>query len=299
MRITRLRKLCAAISEVTTPHRTVTILDANKRFFFKPCLVAAYAKSVEFNLYVQKLRRREHSFFLLGTLRSMCEDYIALKFLLSLPEREREECAVWLFGQAMGQSVKAQGEYFARHRPYQMVVSQPTDQLTQFLANAEKKLRESHVSSKWTGRTPFPSTKYMAKAVGELAMYDYLFHGTSCLVHFNPRVLMEMGWGPLPGTMTFSTQNFHRYYFQFCLVYAASLLAKSTLTFKSSLDLPASSVDLAVELQSELERPGRWPELVTFEAMNLRPTHMDHLRHLAIVMAREDARNSPAAESDA
>ncbi|WP_442979522.1 hypothetical protein, partial [Salmonella enterica] len=95
----------------------------------------------------------------LGTLRGICEDYIALKFLVSLGPTAREEVATWLFGRAQGESVRAQGEYFRRKRPYQMVVSQPKAELDQFLLNVDAKLREIGKPLGWKGRTAVPTTK--------------------------------------------------------------------------------------------------------------------------------------------
>ena len=101
MNVTRLRRICTELSKATLGCRTIKIDNVENRIFFKPCLVAAYAKNIEFSLYVQRIRKRDSSFFLLGTLRGICEDYIALCYLLSLDATSREEAVKWLFGRAL------------------------------------------------------------------------------------------------------------------------------------------------------------------------------------------------------
>jgi hypothetical protein len=288
VKITKLRKLCAALSEATLDCRTMTIDEPT---YFKPCLVAAYAKSLEFSLYVQRMRSRDVSFFLLGTLRGICEDYITLQFLKSLEQTTREEVTRALFGRAQGESLRAQGEYFRRHRPYQLVLSQPKEELDDFLRNMDTELRRIGKSLGWSFKGTSPTTWYMANSIGEADLYSYLFHATSNLVHFNPRVLMEMGWGELGGQMTFSPKNFHGYYYSFSVFYSALLLTKACTAFSGVLGLTPQAIDLATQIRTLLDAPGRWPELITPEAMNLKPNTMDQVRHVIGAMMEEEKGN--------
>src|SRR6188472_871292 len=62
-----------------------------KKTFFSTIVRAAYIKSFEFNLKVSRSRDSETSYFQMATLRSLCEDLIAINYLLSLSASERNE----------------------------------------------------------------------------------------------------------------------------------------------------------------------------------------------------------------
>ena len=288
MKIARVRQLCKRIDVLTVSARQLAVTDVQHYEIFKLCVAAAYAKNLEFNLHVQGLRRRDNAFFLLGTLRGLCEDYIVLRFISRFRDESRERITRMLFGRAIGQSLKAQVTFFEAHRPYQLIVSQPVHELDAFLATIARNLKKIGSKNSWGPKTAFPTVKYMAREIGESDLYDYLYHATSCLVHFNPKVLAEMGWGPLPGQMRFSATNFHHYYFDFCLCYGALLLVKACEAFEQELAFPVAARDVVQELRTLLEEPGRWPELVTHEAMNLKPTGVDYARHIAMAMMKQE-----------
>ena len=288
MNVSKLRRIFRDLASYTEGATTVLIKDTENRTFFVYCLAGSFAKNLEFNQYIQKIRSRKHSFFLMGTLRGLCEDYIVLKFICQFDDAGREAISRALFGRAMGQSTRAQVKFFSANRPYQPVVGQPIAELDRFLRNINSELKVLNRKYSWGSNTMFPTVKYMANTIGEGELYEYLYHATSCLVHFNPKVLFEMGWGPIPGHAKFSTSNFYEYYFQFSLFYGSLLFVKFCQAFSEELALPPDAGPLITELRHVLEAPGRWPELVTFESMNIQPTALDYLRHVAMAMMEQE-----------
>jgi hypothetical protein len=291
MNLGKVRKVCKTIASLTEESRRILVPDLASRDYFRCCLVAAFAKNLEFNLHSQSSRRRDAAFFWMGSLRGMCEDYIVLKFLLRLDTVGRMEVTRALFGRALGQSMRAQVGFFETYRPYQFVLKQPVDQLDTFLANMKAELKRLGQHHGW-GNTAFPSVQQMAAVIGESDLYTYLYHATSSLVHFNPKVLLEMGWGPLPGHLSFSVRHFSNYYRQFSLFYGALLLMKCGETFGQELGFSDAATGAFAELRVLLEEPGRWPELVTFEAMNVEPATMDRVHHIVAAMIKEEEQRS-------
>jgi hypothetical protein len=111
-------------------------------------------------------------------------------------------------------------------------------------------------------RDTMPSVREMAKHSDLLELYEYVYHATSSLVHFNPRILLRMGWGVLPD-IQFSTQNFEDYYSDFSCFYSLYLLSKFG---KWLVEIDFLNASAAIEFQKIddlLDAESRWPELVT------------------------------------
>jgi hypothetical protein len=96
----------------------------------------------------------------------------------------------------------------------------------------------------------------------------------------------------LPGRLSFSAHHFRSYYQQFSLFYGALLLLKYGETFGAELRFSTEVAPLLGELRALLEGAGRWPELVTYETMNFKPSGVDHARHIAAAMIREEERRA-------
>jgi len=108
----------------------------------------------------------------------------------------------------------------------------------------------------------------MSKQTGLLELYNYLYHATSTFVHFSPNNLLRMGWGNLPDVQ-YSISNFKLYYKDFSLFYGLLLLAKICEWQHTNGYLPDFDTKNISIMNSILERAKRWPEIVTFEEMNI------------------------------
>ena len=121
---------------------------------------------------------------------------------------------------------------------------------------------------KKSGKQSLPSARFMANKSGLSQLYDYIYHAMSIFVRFNPHILLRMGWGDLP-EITFSTRHFNAYYRHFACFYGAYLF-KELCTWMISIDLLDKAVGTDLQkIVDLLEKETRWPEIVTFEEMNI------------------------------
>jgi hypothetical protein len=135
----------------------------------------------------------------------------------------------------------------------------------------------------------------MAKVAGMAPLYGYLYSATSRWVHFSPHLLLRMGWGGTPEdtnehtTWHFTTRNFAQYYAEFNRVYSLYLLIRLLRGPAGEL-LSAEAAHTVAELERQLTEVLRWPEVVTFEEMNLKGPHP--LMRIAYKIAHEGHQRS-------
>jgi len=109
----------------------------------------------------------------------------------------------------------------------------------------------------------------MAVNVGMAEVYDFFYRITSETVHFNVRVALRNGWGPLD-KIEFGTKNFCKYYLEVNQVYGVYLFSLLCEAFYSQLGFDGMFMKRLTRLSLQLSRELRWPEPVTFEEMNAR-----------------------------
>jgi hypothetical protein len=253
-------------------------------------LRAAAVKSWEFASFTHRTPAPPNGFYLTATLRGICEDLIVLSFLETLGADDRRAAIGLLSQKDLVEALGAQAAFFKEERPWQPVLA----------ANAaandtgEKKLRQLSRSFGWTGRPAWPSVWYMAKATSLTPLYSYLYSATSRWVHFSPQILMRMGWGSSPEkpsdqtTWRFTTKNFSEYYSEFNRVYSAYLFLRLLRGPLGGLRDPKMDA-LLDSLEGDLSEVIRWPELVTYEEMNLKgPSQVQRLLLWAGYMANAD-----------
>lgn len=253
--------------------------------------IASLVKNFEFNIYVtnQNQAGNPHSFFLQPTLRGLCEDVIALKYFIEKIDRADAEVLIntWLSQQTF-ESIEKQGKFFKSNRPYQPILSiRNTDNLDSLRAKL------SSFKQKYGWRNDKPSVSQMAKACGLNEIYDYLYAATSRTVHFSPSVLFRMGWGSeYPDQpCTFSTYHFSGYYDSFNVFYGSYLFVLMYETIKSYCQLPGDFDEMIENIKKELNECIRWPEMITFEEMNVpKPNIIPYA--LSVVMSKEQAKKS-------
>lgn len=228
---------------------------------------AALIRSYEFLCHIPNVDN-EIAFFMMPFLRGVCEDYIVLKFFHCKLSVDVDEAIGIKLEEELYKSAICQWNFFEKNRPEQKLYykedfrqeeQKAKDQLKRLLRNRNIPIQ---------GRNPLPSVRKMACESNLLELYDYVYHATSSLVHFNPRILLRMGWGDLPD-ITFSVKNFGKYYKHFTCFYGAYMF----------LQLCDWSIDLGIvdkTVVPELDAIGKliqdephWPELVTFEEMNI------------------------------
>ncbi|SRR5258708_5882935 len=211
---------------------------------------------------------KDQSFFLLASLRGICEDYIVLKFIQEQAEDVKNDVIRSRMSEEAHESSIAQWKFFKENRPGQRLYYKDSfDQdLEQVRADLRKLLKEHPVKNK----ASMPSVYYMADKVGMLPLYRYVYHATSQFVHFSPRLLLRMGWEG-PPRFTIATANFGDYYHHFSVFYGTFLLI-AIFEWLSSVNSPAvieKNPSALTLLKDYLHNTSRWPELVTFEEMNI------------------------------
>jgi hypothetical protein len=120
-------------------------------------------------------------------------------------------------------------------------------------------------------------------------LYDYLYRLTSGMVHFNPQVLLRSGWGG-PPVFHFSPKNFNRYYQAFARTYSVLLFCLYFELFGRFLRAGANVRNLVVEMRKDLLLEPRWPEMVTYEEMNLKPPKGHEILRMAVRFMDAEAR---------
>jgi hypothetical protein len=221
---------------LTLNHELTTAAQGNASApdLFVQATKAALIRSYEFVCHVPNVDD-EIAFFMMPFLRGICEDYIVLKFFHSKLGIDVDEAVKIKLAEDLYRSAISQWDFFEANRPDQKLYYQDDfrseeqkmkDQLRSLLLGKSIQLQ---------GRSSLPSVRKMAAESNLLELYDYVYHATSSLVHFNPRVLLRMGWGDLPN-VTYSVKNFGKYYKHFTCFYGAYMF----------LQLCEWSVDLGI-----------------------------------------------------
>lgn len=110
------------------------------------------------------------------------------------------------------------------------------------------------------------------------SLYDYLYHATSKTVHFSPNILLRTGWyKSLNDPIVFSVKNFNNYYDTFNSFYGSYLFVQFCTSFKKALKLDVKFLSIVKSIKITLDDFNYFPELVTFEELNLkRPNNLPY-----------------------
>lgn len=250
---------------------------------FECAVRASLAKCFDYAMFTYSSALTvENAFYSTGTLRSVCEDLIILRSLNDWGAEDRNRIIKLELEFGVADQVKRQGAFFSRFRYVQPVLSGSIGQ-------TQLQEKEAERSALWR-RNGFPNENRDRPATAQIAtklgmgalnvLYDYIFRITSGTVHFNVHALLRTGWGDKPESgdmeLTFAPSNMGLYEIDFCRIYGAILL---TIYFEFFPELLTASVEtlwLVKKLRRALTMMTRWPEMVTFEEMNLsRPRRLE------------------------
>lgn len=233
---------------------------------------ASLVKAYELASEAQAKRKSRISFFLVPSLRSVCEDVIVLGYMAKIDERQRDELAWLLTTHELYDRFAVQAAFFDAVRPDQSVLRLTGSSLDE----VEDKIRDIWKSNGWPGlkKGYMPNVRQIAeKHHLDLltTVYDYLYRLTSGMVHFNPQVLLRSGWGKDPVNVTFSPRNFDAYYLAFAQTYSLLLLCLYFELFGVLLGASNKETSIIQQIRDGLLEHPRWPEMVTYEEMNKEP----------------------------
>ena len=231
---------------------------------------SAFTKSYDYCGTAARTAQRD-SFVLQPFLRGICEDLITLKYIKKhlKVESERNKIVQLFSWYLQYSSAKAQQEFFAKVKSPQLSLSlvDPDALISQF----ETELKGFWHAKGFNPNKIFPSVENMAIDAGLKDLYEFLYHATSKTVHFSPNILMRLGWfKSKEEPIIFSYRNFYKYYYQFNNYYALYLFVIFSTTFKNELQLSRGFMKEAKGIEKMLEDMNFYPELVTYEEMNMK-----------------------------
>lgn len=261
-----------ALATILDPMRPFVERSSTIRYplrrLFSSCLRASFVKTFEFVDFAAK-QQSDNAFFFAPVLRGVTEDVIFFRFLSRFPHKHRQQVVSNLMAATVHKKLEEQGSFFHKFRPFQPVLSKHNidDQ------RASDDLRLFWQANGW------PSLKHYIPPVREMAeksdpgilevVYDFIYRLTSGVVHFNPQVLLRSGWGNVPISTTFSSRNMGPYYLALSQVYGSYLLCLYFELFGRYLRPNNEEKSAVEELRRHLLLILRWPEMVTFEEMNV------------------------------
>lgn len=159
-------------------------------------------------------------------LRPACEEFLWVKFLRGIDEKNRETI-IWAKAQIeVGDTVANQFQYIGEKGMKNLgfragFVKKRLAQRTQ----AQQEMKSVGKKLNWNLKKGlFPSVASIARTVGEERTYRLIYSATSRAVHFNVAELYRRAWGTKE-RVTISSLNMNRYWSHFCLFWGWGLFA--------------------------------------------------------------------------
>lgn len=211
-------------------------------------------------------------------LRPACEELLWIKFLRKINKKDRELIVQAKAVLESGDSIDAQHRYLGNDGMSKLGFN------SKYLAEAREKTEHAKQSIKklgerlgWKSKGLFPTTAYIARAVGEKELYDLIFHATSRTVHFSVSELFRRGWSKHDSDdLAITSKAMNQYWSRFALFWGTRVLALTSAEIFEELSeddwprgLDQRAVDAVSELLAKIVGSGYVP-IITAEEMNLR-----------------------------
>lgn len=255
-------------------------------------LIAAIGKCVEMNVLINNRRlSKENGFLFLANLRGVAEDLIVLQFLAKMPDHHRLEYVTLIHSQNLHKGLLTQVRFFEANNPFQAVAGGDPSKLEELSTEDRNKLRDFWRRVGESNRDG-PSVRDMAARTGLKQTYEYIYFLSSNFVHFNPNTLMRTGWGPEEGPFRFSVHNFSRYYADLASFYGAVLFVGFFFRLGKGHFSPKCDKDVHRILKI-IDAVPRWPEIVTLEELNRKPSMLGFLARAMRKVAQDVDPNIP------
>ncbi len=237
---------------------------------FLNCLISSFVKAFEFADLASK-QKPETAFFIVPTLRSITEDIICLRFLSPFPNKIRKRVVTDMQLLELSKKSQEQNAFFETFRSLQPVLP-PMNFNEREIKN---RLRSFWRENGWPNlqNKEIPSVRQIAEKSDQgllEVVYDFIYRLTSSMVHFDPQILLRAGWGKIPeGPIIFSCAHMGPYYLAASRIYGSFLLCLYFEFFGQFLTPDKEEERAVAEIRRYLLLVCRWPEMVTFEEMNL------------------------------
>ena len=279
------------IKSLETRMKSVRQVNLGEYLDFYSCVLAAtLSKLYDFCLWALETsgERGEHH-WASAVLRGSTEEIILLSALRTMSSEDRNEMIRLRIDYELCSDAATQTRFFSAQERLQSVLPP--------LPDANQRMNTAHqgMDSIWKtygmdgGRHALGNMGNLAQTTGLAEFYDYFYALTSRMVHFSPRILMRQGWGKKEDGVLraeFHASNFDRYYTAYVRTYSCLLFRELVDRFAPDLALPVEFHDAAVQIHATIQEQ-RYPELVTYEEMNITPPNIV-LRALETVLRPHD-----------
>jgi hypothetical protein len=203
-------------------------------------------------------------------LRPACEEFIVLKYLVSVDRSDADLLLKCLAKRDILAALEAQNDYSGPDVMKDL-------RLDGLLANSRRGRRpwlelQGELMAKLGWKKPgFPSVYFMAKRAGEERRYKFLYHATSRAVHFNVGELLRRVWGQPGKKMTIGYNAFERYWANFAVswgfqLYVDTVLLSLEADAHADHELPDQFSDEIVGLIERISKVGQVP-IITAEEL--------------------------------
>ena len=250
---------------------------------YSTCLRFAICRAFEF-FDLSMNSKSDGAFFLVPALRPITEDLILYRFISQYCSSEdRDSVISRLVLIDIQKRTKYQKDFFHSFRPFQPVLASSTE-AEQEAKKTKRELREIWRRlglpgfSQGNGKRHLPPVREMAERIdsGVLpVVYDFVYRLASGEVHSSPQILLRLGWGGssnpqvFPSRAEFSSGHMAQYHMSVCQIYGAFLLCLWVELFEVECGANGDDLVRLSEIRTRLWSSLRWPEMVTFEEMNL------------------------------
>lgn len=261
-----IQNLSVLTNEMRPYVKAVSCVHFDKDMWFETMLTSSLVRNFQF-LDLVTSEQGANSFYLIPALRGITEDIIYLQFLSRLDLSDRNEFLRIKARQGFSQKVKCQHDFFSAFRPFQPVIRLQDEADVQETNERVKSFWKTHIGLER------PSTRRIAEKCGQellAIIYDFIYRLTSATVHFDLNWAMKLGWGDLEsGSFEFDTKHFETYFSAINCIYGAYLLCIFFELFRSHIKMDNAANDVIERVRKLIIEESRWPELVTFEEMNI------------------------------
>ena len=266
------KELSSKLDPLRSLVERTSVVQFPMRKLFLTCLKASFITTFELVDFMSK-QNSDIAFFLPPALRRPTEDIIFFRFMSKSPYEEREEIIRNMMTLETARNLKKQKMFFEKFRPFQPIFSKENIDTAQ----VEKSVCAFWRKNGWPNfeskkYPPHPPVRQIAEKTdpGLLSIvYDFIYILTSGTVHFNPQILFRSGWGSTLKEMTVSPVNMGSYYLAVSQIYGSFILCLYFEFFDHCLRPKQEEKEAIEELRKYLLSIFRWPEIVTYEEMNI------------------------------
>ena len=207
------KKLDKVLKKIEQHYDTLILQTDSSNNILQSIIRAAFAKNYEFNCVCNNLNDIQDAFFLMASLRGICEDLISIKYLKEKILIDREQLISLLVQKETFEGIIVQRSFFKQNKPEQIILD--VDDAEFQMGTLSTQIKNILKKNGLKGDKEFPSVAQMATDTKLFKLYDYLYYATSKIVHFTPGHLMKLGWADsiTSTTFKFSTKNFRKYYY--------------------------------------------------------------------------------------